>query len=202
MRIPNSTHESHPWVISQIAPDFRLIDAWSLPAEGTREDFDAFIETMASLDPASSPSVLSRTLFWVRFKLGALFRWDDETNGLPIPGCTETSLGDRLPAQLRGSATGAEIGSAMKRSAGGFRPLYRTGDEWAAEISNSTVHGVLHLGWVDQGSGRYRGELGVYVKTRGRLGGVYMAVIGPFRHRIVYPAMMRHISRAWESRPR
>jgi len=34
MRIPNSAHEAHPWVIAQIAPDFKLLDAWALPVQG------------------------------------------------------------------------------------------------------------------------------------------------------------------------
>ena len=49
-------------------------------------------------------------------------------------------------------------------------PLYRTDDEFAAEISNQTVHGVLHLAWVEQGDGRYQAQMAVYVKPRGRLG--------------------------------
>jgi hypothetical protein len=57
---------------------------------------------------------------------------------------------------------------------------------------------VMHLGWVDQGEGRYQGQMGVYVKPRGRLGAAYMTLIRPFRHRVVYPALMRQIARAWK----
>jgi len=87
-------------------------------------------------------------LYWVRFRLGALFGWDDATKERPIPGCTETTLSARLPYDLRGSAQSPLIGGAMRRAAGGFVPLYRTEEEWAAELSNATVHGVLHLAWV------------------------------------------------------
>jgi hypothetical protein len=38
----------------------------------------------------------------------------------------------------------------------------------------------------------------VYVKPRGRLGAAYMTLIRPFRHRVVYPALMRQIARAWK----
>lgn len=79
-------------------------------------------------------------------------------------------------------------------------PLYRTDDEWAAEISNETVHGVVHLAWVSRGEGRYRGQMAVYVKPRGLLGEAYMRMIEPFRRFIVYPALMRQIGRAWEAR--
>ena len=66
-------------------------------------------------------------------------------------------------------------------------------------MSNQTVHGVMHLAWVDQGEGRYQGQMAVYVKPRGRLGKEYMALIAPFRHWIVYPSLMRQIERAWNS---
>ena len=62
------------------------------------------------------------------------------------------------------------------------------------------VHGVMHLAWVDRGEGRYQGQMAVYVKPRGRLGKRYMTLIAPFRHRVVYPALMRQIERAWNTR--
>ncbi len=81
-----------------------------------------------------------------------------------------------------------------------FAPLYRTDVEFAAELSNRTVHGVMHLAWVDQGEGRYQGQMAVYVKPRGWFGSAYMALIRPFRHWVVYPALMRQIERAWNAR--
>jgi hypothetical protein len=72
--------------------------------------------------------------------------------------------------------------------------------ELAAELSNQTVHAVMHLAWVDRGAGHYQGQMAVYVKPRGRLGKGYMALIKPFRYWIVYPALMRQIERAWNAR--
>ena len=201
VRLPNSAHEAHPWVIAQIAPDFKLLDAWALPAQGGPDEFASFLETMASFDPANAKSAASRALFSLRYRLGSWFGWDDVTRKRPIPGCTETTLSDRLPDDLRDSATSPVISGAMRRAGGGFMPLYRNDEEWAAELSNGTVHGVLHLAWVEQGGGRYRAQMGVYVKPRGRLGETYMMLIGPFRHLIVYPALMRQIGRAWDARP-
>jgi hypothetical protein len=199
MRVPNSVHEAHPWVIAQIAPDFKLLDAWALPVEGGPDDRDAALELMASFDPANSQSAVTRALFAVRFRVGRLFGWDDAKER-PIPGCTETTLRARLPDELRGSAKGPVISSEMQRAAGGFTPVYRTDDEWAAEISNGTVHGVLQLVWVEQGDGGYRAHMAVYVKPRGRLGEAYLRFIDPFRHLIVYPALLRQIGRAWDAR--
>ena len=62
------------------------------------------------------------------------------------------------------------------------------------------MHGVLHLAWVDQGDGRFQGQMAVYVKPRGRFGQAYMAFIKPFRYLVVYPAMMRQIQRRWDAR--
>ncbi len=200
MRVPNAVHEAHPWVIALIAPDFELLDAWALPAEGGSRDFDLFLETMASLDPLRSGSAASRGLFWVRSLLGSLLGWDDQTKDRPIPGSKETALSARLPAVLRGSATTTTIGGTLATA--GLVPLYRTDDEWAGEISNDTVHGVLQFAWVEQGDGRYRAHLGVYVKTRGTPGRVYLKLIEPFRRFIVYPALIQQVGRAWESRDR
>jgi hypothetical protein len=192
---------SHGWRIREIAPDFRLEDVWALPVRGGADDFATLVELMASLDPASTPSTASRLLFGIRHRLGRCFGWDDGAGQLPIPGNTETTLRDRLPQDLRNTATDLEHGSAALENLGvHFAPLYRTDVEFAAEVSNQTVHGVMHLAWVDQGAGRYQGQMAVYVKPRGPLGMGYMALIKPFRYLVVYPALMRQIERAWNTR--
>jgi hypothetical protein len=78
--------------------------------------------------------------------------------------------------------------------------LYLTGDEWAAEMANRTVHSVMHIGWVPDGTGGYRGQMAVLVKPNGLLGAAYMAAIKPFRYLLVYPALMRAIARDWQKR--
>src|SRR5262249_60607926 len=78
-----------------------------------------------------------------------------------------------------------------------FSSLYLLDDEWASEIANRTMRGVLHVGWVPNGTGGYHGQLAVYVKPNGLLGNAYMTAIRPFRHLIVYPQMLRQIGRAW-----
>jgi hypothetical protein len=194
MRLPDAAHESRPWRIREIAPDFTVEDVWALPVEGGAGDFQTLLEVMASGDPAHELSLPARVLFRVRWRLGRWFGWDDAAGELPIPGTNEVSLTDRLPEDLRGTAADLEFGSLP------FAPLYRTDVEAAAELSNQTVHGVMHLAWVDQGDGRYRGQMTVYVKPRGRFGKRYMAFIAPFRHWVVYPALMRKIERAWNTR--
>jgi hypothetical protein len=206
MRLPNSEHESRPWRIREIAPDFTLEDVWTLPAvNGGAEDFQTLLELMAASDPANAESLPTRVLWRVRDRLGSWFDLgristpfdsgrDDEAGKLPIPGKSETSLAGRLPDDLLGTAADLHFDSLP------FAPLYRTDVEFAAEISNQTVHGVMHLAWVDQGEGRYQGQMAVYVKPRGLFGKGYMALIKPFRYWIVYPALMRQTERMWNAR--
>jgi hypothetical protein len=203
MRIPNAAHESQPWRIRAIVPDFTLEDVWALPAPGGADDFPQLLGLAGSLDPAKAESGPARALWNLRDRLGGWFDLgrisapvgpEGEAGGLPIPGTSETTLRDRLPDDLRGTATGIDFGSLP------FVPLYRTDDEFAAEMSNRTVHGVMHLAWADQGEGRYQGQMAVYVKPRGILGKGYMQLIKPFRYLIVYPALTRQVERAWDRR--
>jgi hypothetical protein len=193
MRVPNAVHQSRPWRIRQIAPDFRLEDVWELPVYGGADDFPQLLDVMASRDLARDAPAMFRLMFAVRWQLGRWFGWDTPADR-PIPGRSETSLTGRLPPDLRGTVTGMRFGSP-------FVPVYRTDTEFAAEISNQTVHAVMHLTWVERGGGRYQGQMAVYVKPRGRFGEQYMAFIAPFRYWIVYPALLRQIERAWNQRP-
>ncbi len=201
MRVPNEVHTSRPWRIREIAPDFEVEDVWALPAYGRAEDFPALVGLAAASDPSDSSSLPTRVLWQARdllgkwFGLGRISEPDHGATGrLPIPGATETSLSERLPDDLRGTVSDLDFGSLP------FVPLYRTDREFAAEISNQTVHGVLHLAWVDQGDSRFQGQMAVYVKPRGRFGKAYLAFIKPFRYLVVYPALMRQIERRWAAR--
>jgi hypothetical protein len=194
MRLPNGEHEAHAWRIAEVAPDFRLEDVWALPARGRREEFAALLAVMAALDPAHAASRATRALFSIRYRLGGWLGWDDPPDLPAISGRAETSLRTRLPEDLRDTAVGLDLRSTD------FTPLYRTDVEWAAELSNRTVHAVMHVAWVERGQDLYQGQMGVYVKPRGRFGDAYMAAIAPFRHRVVYPALMREIEKRWDAR--
>lgn len=98
------------------------------------------------------------------------------------------TLRQRLPGDLL-DAPGPDFDTLP------FTSLYLIENEFAAEIANRTMHGVMHLSWVADGTGGYRGQMAVLVKPNGLLGAVYMAAIRPFRYLIVYPAAMRQIER-------
>lgn len=192
MRLPDSAHTGRLWRIHALTPDFRLEDVWALPTPGGPDDFPRLVAGVSAGGGSRSAPVVVRALWAVRWTLGRWLGWDAPREGL---GSRVATLRDRLPDDLREGAAGPELAGLP------FRPLYLTHDEFAAEIANGTMHGVLHLGWVPDGTGGHRGQMAVLVKPNGRMGAVYMTAIRPFRHRLVYPAMLREIGRAWRSGP-
>jgi hypothetical protein len=191
MRLPDSAHTSRRWRIHELTRDFDVEDVWALPTPGGRNDFPLLVEGFAAADPSESGSGAVRALFALRWKVGELLGWDSEDTGI---GSRVSTLSERLPADLQEAGSGPEFRGLP------FTPLYMLDDEWAAEIANRTMHGVLHLGWVPDGSGGYRGQMAVLVKRNGLLGSAYMAAIRPFRHVLVYPQMLRDIERRWRAR--
>ena len=189
MRLPNAEHTSRPWRIHELARDFRLEDVWALPGTGGPDDFPRLVQLIASFDPSQGSSRAARTLWAIRWKIGELLGWDDPDAGL---GSRVPTLRNRLPADL-GDAPGPDFDALP------FSSLYLTDDEFAAEIANRTMHGVMHIGRVPDGTGGYRAQMAVLVKPNGLFGTAYMAAIRPFRRLIVYPAGMRQAEREWRA---
>ena len=197
MRLPDTAHTSRPWRIHELTGDFRLEDVWALPTPGGPDDFPRLVQGfprlvrgLASADPSRGSSRAARALWAIRWKLGELLDWDRPEAGL---GARVPTLRDRFPADLRDVPSGPEFAALP------FSSLYLLDREFAAEIANRTVHGVLHLGWVPDGRGAYRGQMAVLVKPNGLLGSGYLTAIRPFRHLIVYPRMLRQIGQRWRT---
>jgi Protein of unknown function (DUF2867) len=190
MRLPNSAHTSRSWRIHELIRDFELLDVWALPTPGDAGDFPRLVQLFSTFDPGRRSAAAVRLLFAIRSAVGAALGWDRPQAGL---GTRVQTLRDRLPRDLRD----APVGPAGPEAP--FKPLYLTDDEWALELANQTVHGVLHLGWVDDSTGGYRGQMAILVKPNGLLGKAYMTAISPFRHLIVYPLMMRTIAEQWRA---
>ncbi len=189
MRLPNTAHTSRPWRIHELTRDFRLEDVWALPTPGGPDDFPRLVRQFAlGEEPSQGFSGAARALWAIRWKAGELLGWDSPDDGHGLRGRT---LRDRLPADLRDAPSGPDFDELP------FTSLYLLYDEFAAEIVNRTVHGVMHLGWVSDATDGYHGQMAVYVKPNGLLGTAYMAAIKPFRYVIVYPALMRQIGREW-----
>lgn len=203
MKLDNAEHISRPWRIHEIASDFTLLDVWGLPVNGNAEEFNDLLALVTSSDPANLESFPARLLWQIRDRVGNWFGLgristpvdaDDAITGLTIPGTSQTSLADRLPDDLRGTAKNLRFAALP------FEPLYRTDVEFVAELSNRTVHALMHLGWVERIDGTFNGQMAVYVLPRGRFGAYYLRAIEPFRQVIVYPAVMRQIARIWATR--
>jgi hypothetical protein len=190
MRLPNAAHKSRPWRIHELTHDFRLEDVWELPTPGGPHDFSRLVQEIASGNPSQGSSRVVGALFALRWKIGELLGWDGPDAGL---GSRVPTLRDRLPVDLRHAPSGPNFDALP------FTSLYLIDDEFAAEIANRTMHGVMHLGWVPDGTGGYYGQMAVYVKPNGLFGTAYMAAIRPFRHLIVYPPIMRQIGRTWRA---
>jgi hypothetical protein len=190
-RLSPAAHAAQPWRIHELARDFEVLDVWALSTPGGPDDFAQLLRLFGSFDPQRLSPVV-QALFAARWALGRAFGLDGSSQGIEarVP-----SLRERLAEDLANSFP-------EDVSTGLFSPLYATRDEAAMEMANRTVHGVMHLGWVPDGNGGYRGQMTVLVKPNGVLGSAYMAVIAPFRHFIVYPAMLGTIGQAWRAQSR
>ena len=187
MKLRNEAHFSQPWRIHELTRDFRLEDVWELPTPGGPDDFARLVQMVASFGEGRQRVSVVGLLFAIRQALGRVLGWDE-----PADDPARPSLRRRLPADLRNSPSAVS-------PAVGFTPLYQLEDEWAAELINQTVHGVIHLGWVATDHGGYQGQMAILVKPNGVLGRAYMAAIMPFRYLIVYPRMLKQIGRKWLS---
>jgi hypothetical protein len=198
MKLPEIAHTSRPWRVHELTQDFEVEDVWRLPTPGGPDDLARLVRQFASRDEGRKLPVVLRALFAIRWKLGQVFGWDGRDSSV---GAGVRSLRERLPADLLEGPRGPDLRAVPGREEVDgppvFTSLYQTHDEWAAEIANKTVHSVMHIGWVPDGMGGYHGQMAVLVKPNGRLGMAYMAAIKPFRHLLVYPAMMRLIARLW-----
>jgi hypothetical protein len=190
MRLPKTAHTSRPWRIHEVAPDFDVEDVWALPTPGGPDELPRLASWAVSPNFPEGAPLIVRVLWEARWKIGRLLGWDKRETGL---GARVASLRERLPADLRTAPTGPDFTDVP------MTPVYMLKDEWAAEMANRTVHSIMHLGWVPDGTGGYRGQMAVLVKPNGRFGAAYMAAIKPFRYLFVYPALMRSIERDWQT---
>ncbi|MFB9720014.1 DUF2867 domain-containing protein [Planobispora longispora] len=189
MKLPETAHTSRPWRVHELTGDFSIEDVWSFRTPGAGPgDFPAMLAAMRAAGGLARQTGPSRFLFALRWKLGALLRWDAPSAGV---GARVASLRDRLPADLRDAPRGPDSESMP------LKAVYELDMEAARELANKTVHTVMHLGWVRGANGDHELRMAVLVKPNGWFGRLYMAAIAPFRYLIVYPALTRQWERAW-----
>ncbi len=90
------------------------------------------------------------------------------------------------------------LGKLFRWDSGGPETVWVRDEEALVRISNRTIDGLLHLAWVDGAPGRKDVELTIWVRPVSWISRPYLAVIKPFRYRIIYPAWIRTICRRWE----
>ena len=142
------------------------------------------VADIRALDATLPPSRVANALFGVRRFLGRVFSWDR------VPIRPEDSLLGRLSERDRRDSEitpGTPVGS--------FLLLYQFPREALSETRNATVRGFVCTALARTANG-YRLYLGIYVIPGSWLTRPYLMAIAPFR-RILYPAMLRRIRRAW-----
>ncbi len=163
-----------------------LHDVWvvDLPRPRPGITLDEFLRAM---DPhLVAPSAMVRALLKFRLFAGWILGWDRE----PASGAWEPFAGRLTPADRSKSL------AAPGASQGAFRVVYRFQNEQLLEIINRTVHAAA-LAALIEATDRYRFYLAVYVRPVNRFTPIYMALIDPFRKRIVYPSLLRTAQSAW-----
>ena len=188
-----SAYRNEKWIIHDLAHDFELLDCWELNLSPTvtENSFFDFFDLMINFDLTRINPIVT-CLLKFRFALGRMMKWDGPESWGTIPNSHEKSIKERLPLEA------ADINRAhqLKVATGvmaDFKPVYVLHNEGLAEISNSTIYALLHMGLTREN----KMVLGVHVKFRGVMSKAYMASIKPFRHILVYPVWLNAMQTAW-----
>jgi hypothetical protein len=182
VRVPPAEYLSLKLRAHELLRDVPLYDVSvvDLPGGGAGRS----VADIRALDSAAPPSRIASALYGVRHYLGRVFGWDRVQMRPEDSLVSRLSERDRLDSEIvPGTADGA------------FRLLYRFRDEQLSEIRNGTVQGYICVALAPRATG-YRLYWAVYVLPVSWLTRPYLIAIEPLR-RILYPAMLRRIRRAW-----
>ena len=192
-RISPTEFSALPLRANTLLADVPLHDVWAVDLPKLREGVtvedvlrranrDDFTPRDAKMSALAAPS---RALFRLRLILGRLFRLEGEPNNAQA-----ASFASRLTAADRERSS---VASGTR--AGNFRVVYRFEHEQLLEVHNRTVHAAA-LSALTKTADGYRYYFAVYVVSVGWITPLYMALIDPFRRRIIYPALLKNISAA------
>jgi hypothetical protein len=166
--------------------DVDLHDVWAIPLSWGGPDRTMLDVNAVSPLRRSPANPVVRGLVALRLELGRLFRWDEER---------EEFSGESYVGRLTEEDRARSLVTPGTRE-GAFRTLYVFPREALAEVRNATVHAFLASALVTN-TDRYLLYWAIYVKPVGPITRAYMALIDPFRHFIVYPALIRQLQAAW-----
>jgi Protein of unknown function (DUF2867) len=163
-----------------------LHDVWfvDLPRWRAGVTLDDFLRTATTC--LFTPSSLVRTLLDIRFFVGRFFDWDRE------PAATAAKS---FATRLTDTDHSRSLAAAGTRD-GFFRVVYSFENEQLVELINRTVH-VAALSALVETPTAHRFYLGVYVRSVSRFTPFYMALIDPFRKKIVYSSLLRGVRACW-----
>ena len=167
--------------------DAPLHDVWRLRLRGggpgltVRDAIAMFVDIGSSgIDP------MARLLFALRTVLGRVFGWDRE-----VPNRLALSYVNRLTAEDRARSLDKPGGKQ-----GFWTVVYTFDREALGEVINRTVHAFL-LFTLEPTEDGYTLYWAIYVKPVNRLTPFYMALIDPFRRRLIYPSLIRRFEELW-----
>ncbi len=170
--------------------DVPIHDVWSveLPGGGAQRSIED-LRAIFALERVAETNAAVRALFRLRLALGRWLGWDAESR--KVAGL---SYADRLSEDDR-----ARSRVAPGTPDGAFRLLYVFENEALSEISNATVH-AFSCQVLEPSDAGYSFHWAIYVRPVSRFTRFYMALIDPFRNRIIYPAILRHVRKTWIER--
>ena len=171
--------------------DVPLEDVWAIRLCGggdgrTIEDVGTVLATALA-----SPPWAAKGLLRLRRRIGALLGWDRKRSTW-----ASGSYVHRLSPEDRANSTVAP-GTPERQ----FTVLYRFENEQLSELRNATVHAFSSLS-IQRTPDGYLAYLAIYVQPVHPLTRLYMNAIAPFRHLVVYPAMIRKVENVWAERYR
>ncbi|WP_422360971.1 DUF2867 domain-containing protein [Reichenbachiella sp.] len=185
-----NSHLSQHWQAHDIVSGFRIEDIWHLPINikpetPIRHVQETFVEAISQIGTKGFAGLLFKFRNW----LGKLFNWEDSTisNAELPPGV----LKKRYSAKTK-----TPIEEMPKGGFDHFDLVYQLDQEVLLEIENKTVQAAIHLAKVVDEQ-EANAQMTIYVKPNGLLGRVYMLIIKPFRHWVVYPALLKMLANQW-----
>jgi len=181
---PEEFHAA-PLRVHTFLADVPLHDVWAVDLPKLREGvtLDELLRR-----PRQEFSGPSRALFRLRFFLGRIFGLEEQPRN-----AAAAAFANRLTTEDRTRSS-----EAAGTPEGPFRVVYRFENEQLLEVQNRTVHGAALTALVET-TDSYRYYFAIYVANVGWFTPLYMALIDPFRRRIIYPGLLKLVRSRWDT---
>ncbi|MGH9746916.1 MAG: DUF2867 domain-containing protein [Candidatus Acidiferrales bacterium] len=179
---------AQPFRVHSFLAGVALRDVWAvdLPAFRKRITLQEFLERTKRKGSGGQFTLPTRLLIRLRLLIGRILGWDSEKSETP-----KELFAERLTPEDRArSAVPAGTREGL------FRVVYSFENEALVELVNRTAHAAALSALAETSEG-YRFYFAIYVRNRGWLTLVYMALIDPFRKWVVYPAILSQIESNW-----